>query len=356
MKCKQAFLHGPFDLRMTEVELAELKPNEVLVKVHACGICGSDVEIFEGKSAEGRYDIQPFVPGHEWAGEVVEIGSDIKTLKPGDKITSDCVVACGVCESCKSGLMPSACQDFKEIGFGPDTPGGYGEYLICTEGNLHKFPEDWDYVDGAWVEPFSIGYFSVWGNGGYVDASDYAMIFGCGPVGLSALMTCKMANAVTIMVDPLESRRNMALEYGADYALDPTSPDFRKQVKEICPEGIGGPSVICECSGSNAAVSEMFQIAGHNCRVNVTGHTLGREIPVEMGWTNWKTLRIKGSGGTDHFMPRTIRFMSQVRKKFDFKKLTTHYFNFKDLDKAMDLACHDKINAMKVMLMFDEEE
>ncbi len=354
MKCKQAFLYGPKDLRIEEVELPELKANEVLVKVRACGICGSDIEIYEGLSKEGRYDIQPFVPGHEWAGDVIAVGEAIKTLKPGDRVTSDCVVACGVCESCKSGLMPSACQNFKEIGFGPDTPGGYGEYLICTEGNLHKFPKDWSYVDGAWVEPFSIGYFSVWGNGGYIDASDTALVFGCGPVGLCALMTCKMAGAVTIMVDPLENRRKLALEYGADYVLDPTAPDFREQVKRICPESLCGPSVICECSGSNTAVSEIFQIAGHNCRVNVTGHTLGREIPVEFGWTNWKTLRIKGSGGTDHFMPRTIRFMSQVRKNFSFEKLTTDYFDFSELDKAMSKACHDKKNVIKVMLTFDK--
>ena len=112
--------------------------------------------------------------------------------------------------------------------------------------------------------------------------------------------------------------------------------------------------MICECSGSNSAVSESVQIAGHNCRLSLTGHTLGREIPVEMGWINWKTIRIKGSGGTDHFMPRTIRFMSQVRKKFDFKKLTTHYFDFKDLEQAMDVACHDKQHAIKVMLTFPD--
>lgn len=353
MKCKQAFLYGPFDLRTEEVELRPIKANEVLVKVRTCGICGSDVEIYEGKSKEGRYDIQPFTPGHEWAGDVIEVGADIKTLKPGDRVTSDCVVACGVCENCKSGLMPSACLDFKEIGFGPDTPGGYGEYLICTEGNLHKFPADWSYVDGAWVEPFSIGYFSVWGNGGYVDASDTAMVFGCGPVGIAALMTCKMANAVTIMVDPLENRREIAKKFGADYVLDPTDPDFRKQVKALCPAG-GGPSLICECSGNDNAIKEIFQIAGHNCRVSLTGHTVGRDIPVEIGWTNWKTLRIKGSGGTDHFMPRTIRFMSQVRKQYSFEELTTDYYKFEDLQKAIDRACNDKKNIMKVMLTFDD--
>ena len=75
---------------------------------------------------------------------------------------------------------------------------------------------------------------------------------------------------------------------------------------------------------------------------------------MEFGWTNWKTLRIKGSGGTDHFMPRTIRFMSQVRKQFSFEKLTTDYFDFADLHKAMDKACNDKKNVIKVMITFDK--
>lgn len=354
MKVKQAFLHKPFDLRIEEVELPPVKPNEVLVKVYVCGICGSDVECYEGKSKEGRYDIQPYVPGHEWAGKVIEVGSDIKTLKVGDKVTSECVVACGVCANCKDGLMPSACLDFKEIGFGPDTPGGMGQYLICGEPNLHKIPDDWSYVDGGWVETFSIGYFAIWGNGGYIDASDTALIFGCGPVGISALMTAKVANARTIMVDPLENRREIAKKFGADYVLDPLSKTFRDDVKKLCPAG-GGPSVIVEASGSNAAVSEMFQIAGHNCRVNVAGHTLGRQIPVEMGWTNWKTLRIKGAGGTNHFTPRTIRFISQLRKHFSFEELTTHYFKFEDIQKAFDVAVNNKDDALKVMILFEDD-
>ena len=352
MKAKQAFLHKPFDLRVQEVELPPVKPDEVLIKVYASGICGSDVECMEGKSAEGRYDIQPYVPGHEFGGKVIEVGKNVKTIKPGDKVTSECVIACGVCKNCKDGLMPSACLDFKEIGFGPDTPGGMGEYLICGEKNLHVFPDNWSYVDGAWIEPFSIGYFSIWGNGGYIDASDTALIFGAGPIGMCALMVCKMSNATVIMVDPIDDRRKLAKDFGADYALDPKSPDFKRQVKDIC-EG-GGPSVIAECSGSDAAVAAIPQIAGHNCRVSLTGHTAGRDIALEVGQVNWRTLRIRGSGGTDRFTPRTIRFMSKVREKYSFEKLTSHYFDFTEIDKAFDIAMHDKVGAMKVMLTFKD--
>ena len=86
MKSKTAFLHGPQDLRIEEIELPEPRPDQVLVRLKACGICGSDVECFEGKSAEGRYDIGPYTPGHEWSGQVVQTGSGVAGLKPGDKV------------------------------------------------------------------------------------------------------------------------------------------------------------------------------------------------------------------------------------------------------------------------------
>lgn len=132
-KAKIAFLHKPGDLRIQEVELPDLKPDQVLVKLKACGICGSDVECFEGRSAEGRYDIAPYTPGHEWAGIVEEIGTEVSTLRIGDKVTGDCVLNCGYCRNCKNGLMPSACLSMREVGFRPDSPGGMGEYLILEE-------------------------------------------------------------------------------------------------------------------------------------------------------------------------------------------------------------------------------
>ena len=122
MKAKIAFLYGPHDLRIEEVELPALKPNQVLIKTGACGICGSDVECFEGKSAEGRYDIAPYTPGHEWAGKIVEVGSDVKSLKPGMKVTGDCVMACGKCENCKKWSNAISVSANEELGFRPDSP------------------------------------------------------------------------------------------------------------------------------------------------------------------------------------------------------------------------------------------
>lgn len=351
MKAKVAFLYGPHDLRVEEVEIADPKPDQVLIQVGACGICGSDVECFLGESAEGRYDLGKYTPGHEWGGKIVKIGSDVKDLKVGMKVTGDCVMACGYCRNCKDGLMPSACLNMREIGFRPDSPGGMGEYMLVEQQYVHPIPDDWSYADGAWVETFSIGYFGIWGNGGYIDASDTAVIIGCGPVGVSAVMVAKTAGAKVIVIDPLENRREIALRYGADHVVDPTVSPVKEQIDALT-DGVGA-NVIVECSGNDAGIASLFDIAGHSCRVGLLGHSIGRKVPVELGWTIWKTMFIKGSGGTKDFGQRTIRFMSRIKDKYDFEALNTHYYPFDRLHEAMDKAIHEKDSAFKVMLTFD---
>jgi threonine dehydrogenase-like Zn-dependent dehydrogenase len=330
MKAKVAYMYGPGDLRVQEVEVPKLKPNQVLVKVGACGICGSDVECFEGLSAEGRYDLGPYTPGHEWGGEIVEIGSQVTTLKPGNKATGDCVMRCGVCANCKDGLMPSACLNMREAGFRPDSPGGMGEYMVIEEQYVHRIPDSWTFEDGGWVETFSIGYFGIWGNGGFIDAADIALILGAGPIGLSAAMVAATSGARTIVIDPTDR--------------------LVEQIEELTDGRMG--TVVVECSGNDAAIASLFDISGHSARVRLLGHSIGRKIPIEIGKTIWRTLDITGSGGTKNFGQRTIRFMDRIRDTYDFAALNTHHFPFRKIHEAFDVATHDKENALKVMLTF----
>ena len=351
MKVKMSFMSGPHNLAIKEVELPPLKDNQVLVKLKACGICGSDVHCYEGDSAEGRYDIAPYTPGHEWGGVVVETGKRAaQRFKVGDKLTGDCVMADWICHNCKEGKMPSACDNMREAGFRPDSPGGMGEYLIIEEDYIHKVPDNWSYEEAAWVETFSIGYFGIWGNGGYIDASDTAIILGAGPIGLTASMVAATSGARVIVIEPDAFRQNFVKDYGADIILDPTKADIVQQVMDVT-EGRGG-DVCVECSGNNTAIASLFDVAAHGARVRLIGHSIGRKVPVEIGKTIWKTLNITGSGGTKNFGQRTIRFMNRVREKFDFQKLNTHYYNFEDLQQAMDKAV-DGREVMKVMLQFD---
>jgi threonine dehydrogenase-like Zn-dependent dehydrogenase len=238
----------------------------------------------------------------------------------------------------------------REIGFRPDSPGGMGEYMVVEEQYVHAVPDDWSFEDAAWVETFSIGYFAIWGNNGFIDASDTALIFGAGPVGLSAAMVAKTSGARSFMVDPIESRRARSLQYGADEVIDPSDGKLEERIMDLT--GGQGASVCVEASGTDQALAALFDVSGHSARIRLVGHSIGRKVPVEIGKTIWKTLSITGSGGTKNFGQRTIRFMSAMKDNYDFAGLNTHHFPFSDLHKAFDVAIHNKEEALKVMLTY----
>ena len=352
VKGKVALLHGPKDLRVEEVTWDDPKADQVLIKMKAAGICGSDVECYEGLSAEGRYDIAPYTPGHEWAGEVAAVGKDVKNVKVGDKVTGDCVLPCFRCENCRRGMMPAACLNFREVGFTPGDGGGWGEYLLLEEPYVHPFPADWTFEEGALVEPFSVSHYGVWGPGGFVAADDDVVVMGAGPIGLGAIIVCKTAGANVISVEPLAKRQEYAKKFGADVIVDPSKvDDLRAELLKHTGTS-RGVTLLVEASGNDKSIADMFDIIGTQPRLRMIGHSIGRKVPVEIGKVIWKGISIYGQGGVTYDMPRTITFMDRIRNKVDLQGLITHKYPFSQLDDAVDMAVHNKSEAMKVMLTF----
>jgi len=348
MKMKAALMYGPKDLRVEEVTLPPIKPNQVLMKIKACGICGSDIACYEGRSTEGRYDIAPYIPGHEFGGVIVEVGSEVKNFKVGDKVTGDCTMGCNACVNCKNGLMPSACLNTIDAGFRPDSPGAMGEYMIMNEANIHLIPEDWTFEEAALVEAFAIGYFGVWGRGGSLDATDNVLIFGAGTIGICACMSAKASNAKVIVADPIKLRRETALKYGADIALDPTSPDF---FEEVLKQTNGhGPTKVIEATGNSTAVTQAIKAAGQCAHVRLIGINLDELQHISSFDIISKNLTVSGYSGTEHFMTRTIAFLSRTKDKYDLKSIITKTFDFEDVVEAFEYAANNKETNLKVML------
>jgi L-iditol 2-dehydrogenase len=350
MKIKAALMYGPKDLRLEEVEIPPIKSNQVLIKVKACGICGSDIACYEGRSTEGRYDIAPYIPGHEFGGVIVEVGSEVRNFKVGDKVTGDCTMGCNACVNCKNGLMPSACLNTIDAGFRPDSPGAMGEYMIMNEANIHLIPENWTFEEAALVEAFAIGYFGVWGRGDCLDASDDVLIFGAGTIGICAAMTAKASNARVIIADPIELRRDMALKYGADKVLDPAASDFFEKVLKYT-DG-HGPTIVIEAAGNSAAANAAIKAAGQCAKIRFIGINI-KEIPVVPFDIVSKNLTISGYSGTEHFMTRTIKFLSRIKDKYDLQSMCTKYFDFKDAVEAMEYAAENKESNLKIMLRYN---
>jgi L-iditol 2-dehydrogenase len=345
---KAVVLSGPLKLKVEEIEIPRTKPDEVLVKVIASGICGSDVECYKGHSKEGRYDIAPYVPGHEWSGEVVEAGPEVAAFEKGDRVVGDCVVGCGRCYYCKSGMNPVFCTDMLEYGFMPTANGGDEEYLTVKEKALHKIPASLTWEEGALVEPFSVSYHGVWGVGGGVDASQDVAVFGAGPIGLFALVIAKVAGARAIVVENLQNRAAIAEKLGADAVIDPAREDPTKRILDLTNRQ--GVDLVVEATGSDEATAATVEVAKRNGRVVYIGHSIGRKIPVEIGKIIWKGLTVVGKAGSPCFFPRTIDFMSRVRNRIDLTSLITHKFPLEKAVEAFELATQ-RGKSVKILLL-----
>jgi L-iditol 2-dehydrogenase len=327
---KAAVLHGVHDLRVQDLPDPEPASNEVLIRVEAAGLCGTDVHMWEGTNQEGTF---PFVPGHEWSGRVVEVGKDVKTVSVGDRVVAEVPIPCHICDNCKDGMEPNMCPDFELYGFSWENPGGMAEYTLAREERLFKIPDNVSYEEASLVEPVSVAYHAVWGSGGGVAPHDRVIVFGAGPIGLFAMLSCKASGAPVIVVEPQPFRRRMARDLGADVTLDPTGGNLTEQVLDHT--GGRGATMVLECSGSNGALEATLDVVAKQGRIVLIGQSAGRKIPIEIGKAIFQRTTIVGSSGSPYFFPKTLSFMS--RRLVDLTPVVTHRFPLSDVLDAFEL-------------------
>jgi L-iditol 2-dehydrogenase len=327
---KAAVLHGVHDLRLQDLPDPEPASNEVLIRVEAAGLCGTDVHMWEGTNQEGTF---PFVPGHEWSGEVVEVGKDVKMVSIGDRVVAEVPIPCHICDNCKDGMEPNMCPDFALYGFSWENPGGMAEYTLAREERLFKIPDNVSYEEASLVEPVSVAYHGVWGSGGGAAPHDRVVVFGAGPIGLFAMLSCKASGAPVIVVEPQPFRRRMARDLGADVTLDPTDGNLVEQVLDHT--GGRGATMVLECSGSNGALAATLDIIAKQGRIVLIGQSAGRKIPIEIGQAIFQRTKIIGSSGSPYFFPKTLTFMS--RRLVDLMPVVTHRFPLSQVLDAFEL-------------------
>jgi L-iditol 2-dehydrogenase len=285
---KALVFEAPERAVVAERDEPQIGPDDVLIRSRAVGICHSDFELLDG-----HYIIPvtyPVIPGHEWAGEVVDVGPAVQGLTPGDAVVGECVVG------------PEGRDHF---GFSID---GADAQLFKARGEwLHKLPEGMSYTMGALVEPFSVAYNAVLAAGG-LDASDTVAVIGGGPIGLLTVIAAIAHNARVVLVEPQQHRRKVALDAGAHAALDPTAPGFAEAVDEVT-RGRGF-DVVIEAAGAPPAMASAFELAGQEARLVFVGINVGSTAQAPLGLIQSKALRIKGIIGSPGIWPKTIRFLA----------------------------------------------
>lgn len=284
---KAAVLYGPKDIRYEEVENPIMGDEEILVKVKATGVCGSDIPRVLGNAA--RY--YPIILGHEFSGEVVEIGKLVEHIKVGDRISGAPLLPCHKCEDCLRGHY-SQCRYYSFIG--SRTSGAWAEYVKMPAINAVKLPENVNFIQGAFFEPTTVVLhaLAVMGfQGGY----DVA-ITGMGTIGLLTLQCARALGAKRIVVFDIDDERlNVAKEYGADICLNTKDEKFMEIVDQVT-HGRGFEMVI-EAAGVEFTEKLCLEIAANKGNVMFIG-TPSKPIslePREFEHINRKELTVRGS-------------------------------------------------------------
>lgn len=241
------------------------RPNEVLVRVLATAICGTDLHIAEWNEWAQNAGIKlPMVMGHEFSGRVVEVGREVRSLRPGDYIAGETHIPCGECYQCKNGLE-HICS--RLIIFGVHRNGCFAEYTTIPEVCVRRIPETIEPKVGAVLEPLGTSLRSAL----ELEVSgDVVAVIGCGPIGLFAVASARAMGASTIVgLDILEDRLAIAKEVGADYVFNPNKVDVAKEILALT-GGVGVDSFI-DASGSAHALQGAFKFLRKGGRVALIG-------------------------------------------------------------------------------------
>ena len=240
-----AVIYSPGDVRVVDLDMPVPGPNEVLIKIAACGVCGTEHTLYIG----GYYANYPVVLGHEFAGVVVEVGDKVNKFRPGDRVAVDPNQVCHKCDFCRMG-SEHLCEDLRTLGI--TNNGGDAEYTVAAEENVYLLPDSMTLEEGAFVEPLACALraFEV----ANIQLGDTVLVMGAGSMGNLITQCVALSGAAHVIVsEPIRLRRELALANGATHVIDPTTQDVDSEVRRF--QRIGADVVIEVVGGLNAQAS-----------------------------------------------------------------------------------------------------
>ncbi|MBQ7900939.1 MAG: zinc-dependent alcohol dehydrogenase family protein, partial [Clostridia bacterium] len=263
---KAAVFYGKENLKIENIKIPELSsPDDVLIRVRACGICGTDMHIFDGD--EGAAPTPPgTVLGHEFAGEVVAVGTGVAGLQPGDMVCVDPNLLCNTCDYCREGIG-HFCENM--TGIGTTVNGGFAEYCVVPKSQAYKFDDSITYAQAAMTEPVACCLHGI--DMCDIQPGATVAVIGGGMIGLLMLQLAKLKGAAKlIMIEPIDTKRQLAEKLGADITINPYNQDVSAVLEE---NGISRISTVIECVGKPATMKQAISLAGKKSTVMMFGLT-----------------------------------------------------------------------------------
>jgi threonine 3-dehydrogenase len=328
-------------LEIKDAPVPRIKDDEVLIKVKAASICGTDIHIYKWDQwAQQRIGKNlPYIFGHEVSGEVVEAGKNVKGVAVDDHVSAETHISCGYCFQCKTG-KEHICQNVEILGV--DKNGAFAEYLVIPYRNAWVNDKKIPHWIATAQEPLGNAVHTVFD--GDVSGKTFA-IFGAGPIGVCAVGLCRIAGAdKIIVVDHHDSRLKLAKDFGADITLKTGDGDTRKEIMDAT-DGLG-VDVFLEMAGAPAAMRDGLAVLRPGGRASILGVF---PKPFELDVTNeivFKGIRMSGINGRRMFDTwyKTKSFLPKMK----LERLITHKLKLAEIEKGFDVLL--KGEGMKVVL------
>ncbi len=312
-----AFIYGPYDLRVEKVEYPRLGPKDALVRVRACGICGSDLHRYVG-SKYGRRFKYPLNSGHEYAGGVVEVGAKVSSLKTGDRVT----------------LGANWLRN----------PGAFSEYMKIenADRNAKKVPSWMSYEEAALLEPLRVALTGV--SQLSPAPKDTVLIFGAGAIGLCMLQACVARGVHRAIVVEQSPKRLQTAEKLGGTIVDAREKGVERSVRRLA--GGQGPDLVFECAGASVTTREALRLVRAGGKVNLIAH-YGRQAGIDPEPIVGKQLTVVGSGGDDRFFEDAVELVKE--RRVTLTPLVTHEYPLAQAKEAFETALQADL-AVKVLV------
>jgi propanol-preferring alcohol dehydrogenase len=342
---RAAVFYGPtMPLRIEDVPVPELDAGEVLVQVAACGLCHTDLHYIDHGVPTVKKP--PMILGHEAAGTVVLTGSDVRTIREGDRVLLPAILTCGRCAACRYG-RENICSNMRM--FGNDVDGAYAEYVKAPAKDIFILPPEIPLVEGCIIADAVTTPYHAVKNRAEVRPGDSVVVFGCGGVGLNVVQFASLAGGIVIAVDIVEERLEWARRLGASETVNPrqTEGGAARKIRKLTG---GGADIALEAIGNPNTIQEAFASLHPGGRLVIVGYS-DHEVALNAGRIMYREMEIRGSLGcrpVDY--PRVIELARIGR--IQVAPLVTGSFLLENINEGLDALRHSQgIRSVVVMDM-----
>lgn len=330
----------PGELKLIDMDKPVItKKDNVLIKMKAAGICGSDMGIYRGTNAAATY---PRVIGHEMVGVVEEVGEGVASLKPGDRVIVDQVVSCGHCYACRKG-RGNVCGNLQVRGVHID--GGYREYIAVPEQDCYLLPDTLSDVEAVMIEPTTIAIQSCSRAG--LCEEDVLLILGCGALGSTILKIARLSGAKIVVADIVQDKLEEALDNGADYVINISKEDLAERMRELT--GGYGATVSIDAACTKDSLLTLMEVTGNAGRVITMGFSVAPTEVNQFVITS-KELDVRGSRLQNKKFQAAIDLIREGR--LDLSGTVSHTFPLEKAQEAFDFMNSKDPSIRKVVLTF----